>query len=210
MAKRYKKNKKRRFLPYLICIVIILAIAYLIYNLFIKKNDEQGNEKENIQTNIVQEEQQTNVDNNIEDEKSESQQKDNDGNKEVILLNVDVLTPKELESKIRNKFEEIKEAEVVKIHYQLKTLEEGTIKVYYRLEDTENYYAEIDIASKEMIDYKKIKDEELMQKTLIENNLEEDVRQDFEKYSDKLSDETSRLNIIISNTEIIINVSYVS
>ena len=200
MAKRYKKNKKKRLISYLICIVIILAIAYLVYNSFIKKNDGQVKRKENIQTNIVQEEQQTNDDNNIKDDK----------NKEAILLNVDILTPKELESEIRNKFEEIKEAEVVKIQYQLKTLEEGTIKVYYRLEDAENYYAEIDITSKEIIDYKKINDEELMQETLIENNLEEDIRQDFEKYSDKLSDETSRLNIIISNTEIIINVSYVS
>ena len=48
-----------------------------------------------------------------------------------------------------------------------------------------------------------------MQKSTIEDNLEEDVKQDFETYKDRLNGENSRLNIIISNTEIIINVSYV-
>ena len=118
--------------------------------------------------------------------------------------------PKDLESEVRNKLEEeIKDAEVVRIHYQLKTLEDGIIRIYYKLDDEKIYSAEVDIASKVITKFEENEDEELAQKSTIEDNLEEDVKQDFETYKDRLNGENSRLNIIISNTEIIINVSYV-
>lgn len=67
----------------------------------------------------------------------------------------------------------------------------------------------MDIASSKITECKKIEDDNLVKKSVIKDNLDEDVKQDFEKYKDKLNGENSRLNVIITNTEIIINVSYV-
>lgn len=211
MAKRYKEKKKNKFLLYLTSIAIILVIAYLVYNFFIKKNDEQSKNVENTQTNNAQVEQQLNIDSNTENKESNSEQDSlDDESNDNIPLSGDILVPKDLESEVRNKLEEeIKDAEVVRIHYQLKTLEDGIIRIYYKLDDEKIYSAKVDIASKEIAEFAEIEDEELVQKSTIEDNLEEDVKQDFETYKDRLNGENSRLNIIISNTEIIINVSYV-
>lgn len=211
MAKRYKEKKKNKFLLYLTSIAIILVIAYLVYNFFIKKNDEQSKNVENTQTNNAQVEQQLNIDSNTENKESNSEQDSlDDESNDNIPLSGDILVPKDLESEVRNKLEEeIKDAEVVRIHYQLKTLEEGIVQIYYKLNDEKIYSAKVDIASKEIAEFAEIEDEELVQKSTIEDNLEEDVKQDFETYKDRLNGENSRLNIIISNTEIIINVSYV-
>lgn len=211
MAKRYKEKKKNKFLRYLICIVIIAVIIYLVYRFFIKKNDEQSKNIENMQTNIIQEEQQANYNNDSKKEESEPKQESNDEeSNDNIPLSGDILVPKDLESEVRSKLEdEIKDADVVRIHYQLKTLEEGIVQIYYKLNDEKIYSAKVDIASKEIAEFAEIEDEELVQKSTIEDNLEEDVKQDFETYKDRLNGENSRLNIIISNTEIIINVSYV-
>lgn len=211
MAKRYKEKKKNKFLLYLTSIAIILVIAYLVYNFFIKKNDEQSKNVENTQTNNAQVEQQLNIDSNTENKESNSEQDSlDDESNDNIPLSGDILVPKDLESEVRNKLEEeIKDAEVVRIHYQLKTLEDGIIRIYYKLDDEKIYSAEVDIASKVITKFEENEDEELAQKSTIEDNLEEDVKQDFETYKDRLNGENSRLNIIISNTEIIINVSYV-
>ena len=211
MAKRYKEKKKNKFLLYLTSIAIILVIAYLVYNFFIKKNDEQSKNVENTQTNNAQVEQQLNIDSNTENKESNSEQDSlDDESNDNIPLSGDILVPKDLESEVRSKLEdEIKDADVVRIHYQLKTLEEGIVQIYYKLNDEKIYSAKVDIASKEIAEFAEIEDEELVQKSTIEDNLEEDVKQDFETYKDRLNGENSRLNIIISNTEIIINVSYV-
>lgn len=208
MAKRYKKKKKnKKFLLCLICIVLILLIVYCIYTLFIKKNNEQT-----MQNDVVTTEQVTNNDNEIKNEDNEQketdQSKDNDS-EDDISLDADVLVPKVLDSDIRSKLaEKIEDADVVRVHYKLKTLEEGTAQVYYKLENSKIYLVEVDIASKSITDYKEIEDEDLVKKSSISDNLEEDVKQDFEKYKDRITEESGRLNIIISNTEIIINVSY--
>lgn len=215
MAKRYKKKKKnKKFLLCLICIVLILVIVYCIYTLFINKNDEQT-----MQNDVVTTEQVTNNDNEIKNEDNEQketdQSKDNDSDsdnndsEDNISLDADVLVPKDLDSDIRSKLaEKIEDADVVRVHYKLKTLEEGTAQVYYKLENSKIYLVEVDIASKSITDYKEIEDEDLEKKSSISDNLEEDVKQDFEKYKDRITEESGRLNIIISNTEIIINVSY--
>ena len=165
-----------------------------------------------MQNDVVTTEQVTNNDNEIKNEDNEQketdQSKDNDS-EDDISLDADVLVPKVLDSDIRSKLaEKIEDADVVRVHYKLKTLEEGTAQVYYKLENSKIYLVEVDIASKSITDYKEIEDEDLVKKSSISDNLEEDVKQDFEKYKDRITEESGRLNIIISNTEIIINVSY--
>lgn len=141
------------------------------------------------------------------DSTSENDDKNSEDN---IPLNVDILIPKDLVNEISSKLEdEIKDADVVRIHYQLKTLEYGTVQIFYKQDDVKIYSVEVDIASKEITEYKKIEDEDLAQKSAIEDNLNEDIKQDFEKYKDRLIEENNRLNIMISYTEIMINVSYV-
>lgn len=210
MAKRYKENKKNKFLRNLVCIVIIAVIIYLVYKFFIKKNDEHNKSIENLQTNIMQEEQQVNYHKESKNEDSNPTQESNDAeDNDNISLIANAIVPRDLENEIRSKLEvEIKNAEVVKIHYQLKSLEEGIVHIYYKSEE-KIYSVQVEIASRKITECKTIEDDNLAKKSVIKDNLDEDVKQDFEKYKDKLNGENSRLNIIITNTEIIINVSYV-
>ena len=176
-------------------------MAFLIYNFFIEKENESKNMKED-----MQDEQQLSHNINIKNEQTELEEASN----ENVHLNVDILKPIDLEKEVRNKLEnKIGDAEILKVHYILKTLEEGTVLLYYKINDTNIYLVEVDIAYKEITDTKEVKDEELLQKLAIEDNLNEDVKQDFETYKERIVEENSRLNIIISNTEIIINISYV-
>ena len=201
MAKRYKKKKRNKIRLYLTCIVAICIMAFLIYNFFIEKENESKNMKED-----MQDEQQLSHNINIKNEQTELEEASN----ENVHLNVDILKPIDLEKEVRNKLEnKIGDAEILKVHYILKTLEEGTVLLYYKINDTNIYLVEVDIAYKEITDTKEVKDEELLQKLAIEDNLNEDVKQDFETYKERIVEENSRLNIIISNTEIIINISYV-
>lgn len=211
MAKRYKKksNNKKKFLRYSICLIIIFIIGYAIYYFFIRKEDGQEEIMHNEQ--IVSE----NIENNFNEEKSDNddnnKESENNSNNENISLNCDVLIPKDLDNEVRSNFEnKIKDSDVVRIHYKLKILEEGTAQLYYKLNNTKLFTVTVDIASKSIINSEEIKDEELAEKPAIVDNLEEDVKNDFETYKDKLNGVDSRLNIIISNTEIVINVSYES
>ena len=104
--------------------------------------------------------------------------------------------------------DKIKDDDIVKIHYKLKSLESGTVQLYYKLDDTNVYCITVDIALKSVIKSEKIKDKELALKEAINNNLDTDVKKYFENYKDRLIDENSVLNISISNTEIVINVIY--
>lgn len=86
MAKRYKENKKNKFLRKLVCIVIIAVIIYLVYNFLIKKNNEHNKNIENLQTNIMQEEQQVNYHKESKNEDSNPTQESNDPKIMIIYL----------------------------------------------------------------------------------------------------------------------------
>lgn len=239
MAKRYiKKGKnKNKFFLYLIGIVIVIIIVFCIYNFFNKKENSQEIVAENTQTaseniekhiddNQEKNEENTELNSNeITNQIEDNQSKDNEekagsetsgentkqSEYNSILLNSDMLNLKDLDNEVRSNFEsKIKDSDVVRIHYKLKNLEEGTAQLYYKLNNTNLFTVTVDIASKSIINSEEIKDEELAEKPAIVDNLEEDVKNDFETYKDKLNGEDSRLNIIISNTEIVINVSYES
>ena len=154
-----------------------------------------------------------NTEDNVKYEKTDNEdnKSQNDSGNENVSLSSDVLIPKDLDNEVRNNFEsKLKDSDIVRIHYKLKSLEEGTVQLYYKLNKTKLYLIQVDISSKKIIEAEEVEDKELLKKSAIVNYLNENIKQDFDEYKNELNAEDSRLNIIISNTEIVINVSYES
>lgn len=212
MAKRYrKKGNNKKFLRFLIFLVIIFIIVYGIYYFFVKKDNSKEVIMDNTQLtsdNIL-----NNTEDNVKYEKTDNEdnKSQNDSGNENVSLSSDVLIPKDLDNEVRNNFEsKLKDSDIVRIHYKLKSLEEGTVQLYYKLNKTKLYLLQVDISSKKIIEAEEVEDKELLKKSAIVNYLNENIKQDFDEYKNELNAEDSRLNIIISNTEIVINVSYES
>lgn len=212
MAKRYrKKSNNKKILRYLIFLVIIFIIAYGIYYFFVRKDNNQEVIMDNTQLtsdNILND-----IENNVKAEDNDNDDNINNDNadNENVSLSSDVLIPKDLDNEVRSNFEsKLKDSDIVRIHYKLKSLEEGTVQLYYKLNEEKLYLVQVDISSKKIIEADEVEDEDLLNKSAIINYLNEDIKQDFDGYKNDLNTEDSRLNIIISNTEIVINVSYES
>lgn len=209
MAKRYNKKSKnkKKFLRYLICLIIILIIGYTLYYNFIKKDNNQNEILDNAIINKEQVENKSNVKYSEDNDKKFNKNEQN--TEKNVSLSSDVFIPKDLDSEVRNNFaNELKNSDIVKIHYKLKSLEEGTAELYYKLDKNKMYLVQVDISSKKILKTDEVEDKELSKKSEIVNYLNEDIKNDFEQYKNELNIEGSILNIIISNTEIVINVSY--
>ena len=66
----------------------------------------------------------------------------------------------------------------------------------------------INILEKKIESVEEYKDDALLEREKIVNNLSENVQDDFESKKDKLDSENKSVNVIITNTEIVINTSF--
>lgn len=204
MAKRYKekehKKKKFKIKNILICIILIVIVAVIIIGVrqnwfnfdYIKQRIKEQEEQE-ISFELFQ-----NITQKVEENRK---------------LTSNLLKPAELNNEIDsiiNEGEENKENNyIVKIQYKLKELNSGTIDVYYKVRENDLIKMTINIETKEIETTEQYEDEFLFSKNKIEENLDENIEEDFNKNKEKIVPETTFLNVIITNTEVVTNIGYV-
>ena len=203
MAKRYKENEKKRgkfkLKNILLLIILIVTITILIigikqdwfkFNYIEEKIKAQ--QAEEISAEIFQ-----NITQKVEENRK---------------LTSNLLKPAELNNEIDsiiNEEEENKDNNyIVKIQYKLKELNSGTIEVYYKVKENNLIKMTINIETKEIETTEQYEDEFLFSKNRIEENLDENIEEDFNKNKEKIVPETTFLNIIITNTEVVTNIGY--
>lgn len=186
MAKRYKKQKisKTKIVIFLIVIISTVLIFISIKNNWFKNSNIQNDDQKTISDEKVYE---------IVEKKE--------------TLTSNILNPRELDNEICSKFSDTLEGGyIVKIHYKLNTLEDGNIDVYYKVNE-KIFKLLIDIENKLIDDVEEYQDDYLISKGQITNNLEENIEEDFNKRKKDLENENSIVNIIITDTEVVINTS---
>lgn len=203
MAKRYKENEKKRgkFKLKNILLLIILIVIITILIIGIKQDwfkfsyiEEKikAQQAEEISAEIFQ-----NITQKVEENRK---------------LTSDLLKPAELNNEIDsiiNEEEENKDNNyIVKIQYKLKELNSGTIEVYYKVKENNLIKMSINIETKEIENTEQYEDEFLFSKNRIEKNLDENIEEDFKNNKEKIVPETTFLNIIITNTEVVTNIGY--
>lgn len=185
MAKRYKEKTKKKTVKKILAFtsisLVILGILSLAFIFGISKIDTMIKDRnETIKTkNMIE-----NIDKNIHS---------------------DVLIIEELNKEMIEKLG--KEYYIVKSKYKLNSLDKGTIENYYT-NGTTVIRILIDIEENKISEINEIQDEELNKKTEIGNNIKENIKQDFEENKSNISEEKV-LNIVVTDTEIIINTNYV-
>lgn len=122
-------------------------------------------------------------------------------------LQSDLLNPAELTNEILEKVSTDYKNElfVVKIHYQLKSLDYGTVFLYFKNNDSDLYEVKVNVNSKKIESFNEYYDSFLNNKSEIINNLNENIRMDFENKQSKLDSDDKSVNVIITSSEIIIN-----
>lgn len=203
MAKRYKESEKKRgkikLKNILLLIILIVIITVLIigikqdwfkFNYIEEKIKAQ--QAEEISAEIFQ-----NITQKVEENRK---------------LTSNLLKPAELNNEIDsiiNEEEENKDNNyIVKIQYKLKELNSGTIEVYYKVKENNLIKMSINIETKEIENTEQYEDEFLFSKNRIEKNLDENIEEDFKNNKEKIVPETTFLNIIITNTEVVTNIGY--
>lgn len=201
MAKRYKekehKKKKFKIKNILICIILIVIVAVIIIGVrqnwfnfdYIKQRIKEQEEQE-ISFELFQ-----NITQKVEENRK---------------LTSNLLKPAELNNEIDSIINEGEENNyIVKIQYKLKELNSGTIDVYYKVRENDLIKMTINIETKEIETTEQYEDEFLFSKNKIEENLDENIEEDFNKNKEKIVPETTFLNVIITNTEVVTNIGYV-
>ena len=199
VAKRYKENKKKKIKPFFLIIIIIgLIILFFIIN----KKQFLKNEINNIyKESVIEKNNEYLEENNEENEEIEKNNCD-------IKLSSNLVLPEELEKEvISNLDEQFKEAELVKIQYRLKSLDNGEIELFYKVSE-KIIKTKIDISKKSIVNIEEIQDKELSKKSKIQDNIKEDIKKVFEE-NEELLNEEKVLNIIITDTEVILSISYI-
>lgn len=198
MAKRYKEKTKKKFKikNILICIIFIILFAVIIIGVKQKwfdfdhiKQRIKDQEEQEISFELFQ-----NITKKVEENRK---------------LTSNLLKPSELNNEIDSMINEEEENKdnnyIVKIQYKLKDLNTGTIDIYYKAGKDNLIKMVVNIENKEIESTEKYEDKELVKKDKIRNNLEENIEEDFNKRKEKLNSEYEVVNIIITNTEIVIN-----
>lgn len=204
MAKRYKE-KKRKFKHkgmIILLSALIVIIGYTIYY-FVDSNKNQQNEvknNDNIYNSTINEV------NNTEKDYTETEINVEEENLKTKLSS-NILNPVDLNNEVLEKIKEVENGEIIKIQYKLKSLENGVIELYYRTEKT-IYVVEVDIASKTAKNAIEYKEKDLNTRQVITDNLKENINEDFERYKEKINNEGKCLNIIITDTEVVLNTNY--
>ena len=177
MAKREKKKGKVKYI--ILLVVIIVAVIVFIG---IKQNWFSSNEEENLLQGVNNELENYNLGSNL-------------------------LNPEELNNEILSKLVDMNEAYPVRIQYKLKALDNGNIYLYYKINNTSLIMVNVSIGEKKIESIEEYSDDTLLSKNEISNYLKENVQEDFESKKDKLDSDNKSVNIIITNTEVVINTS---
>lgn len=181
---------------------LIVIIGYTIYY-FVDSNKNQQNEvknNDNIYNSTINEV------NNTEKDYTETEINVEEENLKTKLSS-NILNPVDLNNEVLEKIKEVENGEIIKIQYKLKSLENGVIELYYRTEKT-IYVVEVDIASKTAKNAIEYKEKDLNTRQVITDNLKENINEDFERYKEKINNEGKCLNIIITDTEVVLNTNY--
>ena len=98
---------------------------------------------------------------------------------------------------------------LVRAHYKLENLENGKIILYYKVGEQELFQVDIYINRKKIEKVEKIDNSEILSLEEIGDNINRDIKKYFTDNQKRLKPEEGKniLNIIVSNTEIIINAS---
>ena len=197
MAKRYKEKDKKKVNKskiILLCIVLIVIICIVFF--------WNGSSNQNSPDDITE----TMTGNaELEDElletATEKIKKDN------TTLSSDLLNPEEICNEIKIiSNDKIGDGYIVKINYQLKTLDEGNLFLYYKLEGKNVILIKVDITSKQIQSISKYETDDLNDKTEIKENLKENIRDYYEKYKNELLESDERVNISITDRDIMLNI----
>ena len=196
--KNIKNKSKKGKLKFIIIFIIILVaiIGIGINQKWFDFNISSNEEKE-----ITEEEKE--ADRIVKEIRDKAKQ-------QSIILESNLLNPQELTNEIFSKLNIMSEEEiqVIQIHYKLKNLDSGTIDIYYKINHIDLMKIHVNIDEKNIENIEEYTEDNLLQKEVIGDNLSENVQEDFESKKDKLDSENKSVNVIITNTEIIINTSF--
>ena len=214
MAKRYKEKEHKKIMHkgviFFLIVLLIIIIGATIY--FINKDNDVNIQNANNKNELE-------IENNIESENTKNEEKteqstdgeDAETKKDTENeLSVDMLNPSERNNKLLEENKKIKGGKVIKIHYQLKSLEKGSVQLYYKLTDNTIYVVDADISSKEINNTEKYEKNDLDNRQEIIDNLNENINENFERYKDKITNDGKQLNIVITDTEVVLTTSYVN
>lgn len=183
MAKRYKKENRRFYKinvkKVLVFIIIIVLIIGISFTVIKLKNGDQI-EVGNTKINTHK----------------------------ISNLTSDLLIPKDLNEEIINALNK-DNMKLIKMNYKLESLENGKIELFYNVNNREILNLVIDLKSKQLEKTVNIQDEDLLERKEIKENINEDIKVDYEENKKRLKPEEGKniLNIIVTDTEIIINAS---
>lgn len=183
MAKRYKEENRRFYKINVKKVLVFIAIiALIVGTFFIIAKLKKDNQIEVGNTKI--------------------------NTHKITNLDSDLLIPKDLNEEIINKLSK-DNIKLIRMNYKLESLENGKIELFYKINNSEILNLVIDLKSKQLENAINVKDEDLLEKKEIKENINEDVRIDYEENKKRLKPEEGKniLNIIITDTEIIINAS---
>ena len=190
------KNKRKKTNLKIMIIFIIMLVA--IVGIGINQKWFNFNISSNEEKEITEEEKE--ADKIIKEITDKAEQ-------QTIILENNLLNPEELTNEISSKLEIMSEGEtqVIQIHYRLKSLNSGTIDIYYKINNTDLIKINVNIDEKKIENIEEYNDDNLLQKEVIGDNLKEEVEEDFESRKESLDIENKSINIIITNTEVVIN-----
>lgn len=104
---------------------------------------------------------------------------------------------------------DIEEMQVVKIQYKLESLEKGKVILLYKIPDNKMLELTTNIETKQIEQAKVVESPDDAEREEIGVNLDENIKEDYEDNTDRLDADEGKniLNIILTNTEIIISPS---
>lgn len=192
MAKRYKeKNIKKTKRNFLILVIIIIIIIIFLYN---DKINQLWNNIFNFKENNISINEEVKLDIDFDKNKG---------------LNSNLLNISELDNEIHNiivnSIQNIGECEIIKIHYQLEEINKGKIYVYYKIANNKLVKTIINMENKLIESIEEEENTELLKKDKIIENLSEDIEEEFYKKKEEITKEYMMVNIIVTNTEVVIN-----
>ena len=104
---------------------------------------------------------------------------------------------------------DIEEMQVVKIQYKLESLEKGKVILLYKIKDNKMLEVTTNMETKKIEEAKVVESPDDADREEIGVNLDENIKEDYEDNTKRLDPDEGKniLNIILTNTEIIISPS---
>lgn len=123
-------------------------------------------------------------------------------------ISSDILVLNDLNNEII-KHLDMKNMQLVKVHYKLENLDTGIVNLYYKVDNKEIVKVDINIKDKVMEKAEKQENAEEMSLEQIVDNMNKDIKKYFTDNQKRLKPDEGKniLNIIVANEQIIINAS---